>query len=357
MMKLTEQLKYLCCPRDHQELAQGNNSLVCRSCGHEYPVHYNIPNFTFDGKVHGKRITRLSTYPDDNFLNDWEELSYRDLVTKYWNRYRPEWKMYRRKWPDLSDDELKSKVAFMWAKARLESVDQGIEILSRIETMIGPIDDIDCCIDIACGSAMLMSALIGKSKCVIGIDLDWKDLLLGAKLMHEQGHQNFALCFGYAEALPFRNATADVVTMNWAMEHIRNKDEAQREIARVHNRKNFVYINNVNRFRLIEPHTGVPLVGYLPKPLWNTYVKMMANRPYSPRQYSPIGFIGFNRLLKRHYSDYEVSFWHDEFSGPILKKLMDSNRLFKIRPIQRLLKLLRLLTYKTYFAVLYPHGR
>ena len=79
MIKLSEQLKYLCCPKDHHELALGNSSLVCKHCGHEYPVHHDIPNFTFDGEVNGRRITRLSTYPDEKLADELDKVHLLDL--------------------------------------------------------------------------------------------------------------------------------------------------------------------------------------------------------------------------------------------------------------------------------------
>ncbi len=80
-------------------------------------------------------------------------------------------------------------------------------------------------LDIGCGSTAFMKEVYGRTPHTYGIDPDARALEQNNVLSH--------LAVGVAEALPFPDATLDLVTMAWVIEHLKDPQKAFREILRV----------------------------------------------------------------------------------------------------------------------------
>ena len=94
-------------------------------------------------------------------------------------------------------------------------------------------------------------------------------------------------------ALPFADATCDVVVSNHVIEHVGDRDEQRRHLAearRVLRPGGVLYLAVPNRWSLVEPHYRLPFLSWLPAPLANAYVRATGRgdwydcRPLGPLQ-------------------------------------------------------------------------
>lgn len=299
-----DKIEYVC-PVCKNDLVIRPKEYFCDRCSLIYPIINGIPNFTFSKTIKGVKFQQINDYAE--YMNeDLNKLTHRELVLKYFVAQRSEYKNYRYMYPNLSDEELKNEVAMMWAKARLNRMKQSESILSMVQRLGKLPQDKrwgKYGLDVACGSGALILKMSTKFKVMYGFDLLYKDLYLTKKLAEENNIDNIILFCAYAEHLPFKNHQFDAIFMHNAMEHIRNKPIILEEIKR--NANGLIYFNQVNRFRLREPHTGILLVGYCPtRKLMDKYVQLVGHRRFPPENYCAIGYFGLKCLLNKHFKGW-----------------------------------------------------
>ena len=82
--------------------------------------------------------------------------------------------------------------------------------------------------------------------------------------------------------LPFEDAAFDAVVSNHVIEHVGSRVRQQEhlvEIARTLRARGVGYVAFPNRFGLLEPHFRLPLLGALPKPVQDGYVRVARRGP------------------------------------------------------------------------------
>jgi SAM-dependent methyltransferase len=125
-------------------------------------------------------------------------------------------------------------------------------------------------LDIGTGSGIIAASLaraVGLSGQVVGTDV------------HDQRQvQN---SFHYVQVqgtlLPFDNDSFDVVVTNHVIEHVGNREDQLnhlREMRRVLRPGGWGYVATPNRWTLVEPHFGLPLLGWLPARPQTRYVRL-----------------------------------------------------------------------------------
>jgi 2-polyprenyl-3-methyl-5-hydroxy-6-metoxy-1,4-benzoquinol methylase len=77
---------------------------------------------------------------------------------------------------------------------------------------------------------------------------------------------------GAGEALPFANASFDIVTCWDVLEHVQEPRNLLSEIARVLTGDGIAFITVINRFALVDPHYHLRFINYLPRPLAEKYI-------------------------------------------------------------------------------------
>jgi SAM-dependent methyltransferase len=96
-----------------------------------------------------------------------------------------------------------------------------------------PLDPGMVVLEVACGAAHVTESIAPSVRCVVGIDLTPELLALGAGRLREAGIANVVLQEGDAEALPFVDATFDLVCCRAALHHMADPAKAVAEMARV----------------------------------------------------------------------------------------------------------------------------
>lgn len=157
-------------------------------------------------------------------------------------------------------------------------------------------------LDIGTGSGWMahhLARLAGLS--AVGVDVaDQREVREGFVFRLVQG-----------AALPFESGSFDLVVSNHVIEHVGDL-EAQRlhlaEVARVLKADGTVYFAVPNKWSLIEPHYGLPLLSWLPAEWASRYVRAVGRgtwydcRPLGPREIRQLigaaGLVGEDRAAQ-----------------------------------------------------------
>ncbi|MBD3405700.1 MAG: methyltransferase domain-containing protein [Candidatus Lokiarchaeota archaeon] len=147
---------------------------------------------------------------------------------------------------------------------------------------------------------------------------------------------------------PFEDDSFDTVILNDVLEHISYQDieSVLSEIKRVLVPNGVIFISVMNRWQLVEPHTLVPLLTWLPRFAWNSVCKKISGKNYI--NYWPYTRGKLESLLDRHNLNYTD-----------ITNIYVEHKLFGINPIGdrttsrlvRLLKKLHLITIFYYLAL------
>ena len=157
------------------------------------------------------------------------------------------------------------------------------------------------CLDIGCSAGINTNFLATKFRDTIGMDIDEPAIKTG----NSRKKTNTDFILGDAIHLPFKNETYDVVICNHIYEHVPDASALMDEIFRIVKTDGFCYFGAGNRFCIIEPHYGLPLLSWFPKPVANFYLFLMnRKRPYyeNLRSYS-----GIKKMFARFsFTDYTI---------------------------------------------------
>ncbi|SOD73010.1 2-polyprenyl-3-methyl-5-hydroxy-6-metoxy-1,4-benzoquinol methylase [Jatrophihabitans sp. GAS493] len=123
-------------------------------------------------------------------------------------------------------------------------------------------------VDIGCSTGYTADALHEAGSTVIGLDIDVPGLAHADSLF---GQQATFLCADGA-ALPFADASVDIVVFNHIYEHVVDPDRVLSEIRRVLSPNGSAYFAFGNKRGVIEPHYRLPFLSWLPKRAADRYV-------------------------------------------------------------------------------------
>ncbi|MBY8996685.1 MAG: methyltransferase domain-containing protein [Candidatus Thorarchaeota archaeon] len=104
---------------------------------------------------------------------------------------------------------------------------------------------------------------------------------------------------------PFGDSSFDTILLNDVLEHISYDDIEQvlAEIHRVLKPNGLVYISVMNRWQLIEPHTLIPLLTWLPRVAWNSVCMRLKKIDFS--NVWPYTRGRLQSLFKRHSFSFD----------------------------------------------------
>lgn len=144
------------------------------------------------------------------------------------------------------------------------------------------------------------------------------------------------------KTFPFEDSRFDTVILNDVLEHISYEDMevVLSEIKRVLLPGGIIYISVMNRWQLIEPHSLIPLLTWLPRSAWHPVSRKLKKRDYI--HYWPYTRGRIKSLLKKydleHYDLTHVYVYH-KMSGinpvgdRITSKLMNVLRWLRLDSI------------------------
>lgn len=102
---------------------------------------------------------------------------------------------------------------------------------------------------------------------------------------------------GAGEALPFADASFEIVTCWDVLEHVQAPRQLLREIARVLKHDGVAFMTVINRLALVDPHYHLRFVNYVPRAVGETYIALRQRTKESALR-------DRQRLSEMHYYTY-----------------------------------------------------
>jgi SAM-dependent methyltransferase len=175
-----------------------------------------------------------------------------------------------------------------------------------------------------------------------GIDITGIEVVPAYVEMASQMYPEVKFILYDGKNFPFEDSIFDTIILNDVLEHISYEDieTVLSEVKRVLTPDGVVYISVMNRWQLIEPHTLIPLLTWLPRVAWNSICQRLKGRGYI--NYWPYTRKRLHRLLSKNefsYSDMTYIYVIHKMTGknPVgdrmtskLVALMNRLRLFSL---------------------------
>jgi ubiquinone/menaquinone biosynthesis C-methylase UbiE len=195
------------------------------------------------------------------------------------------------------------ELAARFTSHELKAAAKSKPIVDAIEAAGGRVDG--RVLEVGCGTAALAAAFGERGADVVATDVSLRWLVLAQKRLSESAAGNVELVACAAEALPFSDESFDVVAASDVIEHVEDPRRFAAESARVLRPGGVLFLATPNRYSLgLEPHVRLWGVGYLPRPLAESYVRALRKTSYSHvRLLSAAALAG---LLRDHGLDAEI---------------------------------------------------
>ena len=141
--------------------------------------------------------------------------------------------------------------------------------IARVLEELGGVDlSASHLLDVGASHGLITLALAERSAAAVGVDVDLEGIHAAAR---EAGRAEFAIASGMA--LPFADASFDVVVCNHIYEHVPDAPRMMAEIARVLRPGGTCYFAGGHRLQLIEPHHRLPFLSWLPQGLADAWMR------------------------------------------------------------------------------------
>jgi SAM-dependent methyltransferase len=200
-------------------------------------------------------------------------------------------------------------------------------------------------LDFGYGDGQITNSLHQRGYNIIGLD--------NSKGNYEKASNWFPECdFRLYDGLniPFEENSFDTVILNDVLEHIPYDlmEKLIERIKKVLKPNGIIYFSVTNRYDLIEPHTKIPFITWLPRTFWKPFEKIYKSRShYSIANIYPYTFKRLRSFCKKHGLNFK-----DYTSVYISHKLYNLDYIGSkfVKFFVRVLKKLRLINIFYYLA-------
>lgn len=157
-------------------------------------------------------------------------------------------------------------------------------------------------LDVGAGTGYMDHELAPSLGRVLGLDIDAAAIDQALRLTRRD---NLEFRVGNGLDLPIEDGSFDVVLCAHVYEHVPDPLRLMDEINRVLRPGGICYFAAGNRYQLMEPHYGLPLLSMIPKPLAHLYLKIMRRGSHYYEQH--LSYWELRRLVSRFVLyDYTV---------------------------------------------------
>ncbi len=245
------------CPLCSGPLERDDSAYACRKCSRTFPILSGIPDFRVEPD-------RYISIEDDRRkgLRLQEEAGHRGFAAML--------DLYYSITPEIPAALIPKFKAHDLAAAEIAESSLA-EIGEHGSGML---------LDLGCRSAGLLAAAARRFPAAVGIDVAFRWLMMAQARLRETGVSATLVCAN-AEHLPFGGDTFAVVTAVDLAEHVVDPARVLAECRRVTTPGGACYVATNNRYSMLpEPHVNVWGVGWLPRSLQASYVRLVSGRDY-----------------------------------------------------------------------------
>ena len=172
--------------------------------------------------------------------------------------------------PQLAYSELQHK---MHDESQREA--KAVKILSVLQHFLGREDLTGLrAVDLGCSTGFTADVLRQAGASIAGLDIDVVGLAAARTRFPEI---NFLCSDG--SALPFPDASVDIIVFNHIYEHVVDADAVMSEIVRVLRPDGVAYFAFGNKYQVVEPHYGLPFLSWLPHGVADRYIALSKRAP------------------------------------------------------------------------------
>lgn len=140
-------------------------------------------------------------------------------------------------------------------------------------------------LDVGTGQGSLLLELLDRGADAYGIEPGSEYREVARLRLCEAGYRSNRLIAAYAEELPFKSASMDLVFTSQVLEHVREPEVVLKEIYRILKPGGQCYLSCDNYLSFKEPHYYVPWFPLLPKLLGILYLKILGRDPHFLQRY------------------------------------------------------------------------
>lgn len=159
-------------------------------------------------------------------------------------------------------------------------------------------------LDVGCSAGFIADELASAGAATAGVDIDEPGLAAARRRFGER--VSFELARG--EAMPFPDASFDVVVFNHIYEHVVDPEAVVAEIRRVLHPDGALYLGVGHKHQVIEPHYTLPFLSWLPRRAADRYLRLAGKgEHYHERYYT-------RRGLRQLFAAFDV--W--DYTLPVL---------------------------------------
>ena len=167
----------------------------------------------------------------------------------------------------------KSKPSMYNEEVRIKKSHKTIAVLSDYFKEVSTLT----LLDIGSSTGIMTNEYAKHFKNVIGVDLDRTAVDYSIK---KYRRENLKFIYSPVEEVDLPSSSFDIITCSQIYEHVPSDNKLMEEILRLLKPGGVCYFAAVNRFKVIEPHYGLPFLSYLPKKAANIYIKIFTNHDF-----------------------------------------------------------------------------
>lgn len=319
----------LVCPKCHGPLSDSKDSLDCLTCELKFPVYKGVPDFRYVNPDFQPSKQEIKI--KNALLSAYDKASFEQLIEIRYGLSKgcPKDFSERQKAFELSYEQ--------------KGISRSFQINKLLNNTGRALSTKKIFLDIGCGSGTAVPWIMNGFDRGIGVDYSLVDLIIGSKFLEERKITNLKLVCADARKLPLANDVFDFVNATDVIEHILPGQAGfMKEVKRVLKDGGGFYFNSPNRYNIFtpEPHVKVRFVGFMPRALMNSYVKMTKGASYKTIRL--LSLTELKLLIKNNFgNDYILEGPFFDLNAPATD--------FKRKAIKQLPFLLKLLNHLFFF--------
>jgi ubiquinone/menaquinone biosynthesis C-methylase UbiE/uncharacterized protein YbaR (Trm112 family) len=280
----------LCCPICKGSLTEEPENLVCAVCGQGYPTFLQIPDLR-DPRDKSKDEPFASKI--EYMIQKFDQATFTELISIH-----------------LAGASLSNFLSSGTLRYYLNQADRSENMTSMFlkgwyQTEYALLKNY--ALDLGCGSGGGAVALSGRFQHVYALDASVIQLILAKKFIEENHKDNITLICGFSQSLPFKDGQIAYIQAINVLEHLESQlDATLFEIHRCLQAGGYFAADSRNRYDIFmpEPHTGIRLLGFLPRKIIPSIVKIITGSSYMATRL--LSCRELSRALSKYFDQFEI---------------------------------------------------